>query len=263
MTAPALPVWSGATARPYAREACAVRDTLAGQVAAPVRFVEQIEDMYAAGVRTFVEAGPGRVLTGLVGQILAGRPHTALALDVPGESGLARLPHVLARLAAAGVPVDPEGLFRGRAQPLPASAPRRPGWLVNGHTVRTADGAFLPGGLRPARRVESRPGDSGAARADGGAAPGEDARQAAVLEYLRATRELVAAQRDVVLRYLGEGARLLGSPSPMRSPSPLRPRRPRQSGPFSSRRIPNPPVPVPEPGPTPPSRSRPPPGHGS
>nr|WSX24072.1 SDR family NAD(P)-dependent oxidoreductase [Streptomyces tubercidicus] len=210
VTAPALPVWSGATARPYAREACAVRDTLAGQVAAPVRFVEQIEDMYAAGVRTFVEAGPGRVLTGLVGQILAGRPHTALALDVPGESGLARLPHVLARLAAAGVPVDPEGLFRGRAQPLPASAPRRPGWLVNGHTVRTADGAFLPGGLRPARRVESRPGDSGAARADGGAAPGEDARQAAVLEYLRATRELVAAQRDVVLRYLGEGGAAVG-----------------------------------------------------
>ncbi|MCX5447780.1 type I polyketide synthase [Streptomyces nigrescens] len=236
LTAPALPVWSGSTARPYAREASAVRDTLAGQVAAPVRFVEQVEDMYAAGVRTFVEAGPGRVLTGLVGQILGGRPHTAVALDVPGESGLARLPHVLARLAAAGVPVDPEALFRGRTQPLPAAAPRRPGWLVNGHTVRTADGACLPGGLRPARRVDTGRSDTGAAReeggegallnggaapgagarsdggatpgagawSDGGAAAGDSARHAAVLEYLRTTRELVAAQRDVVLRYLGE-----------------------------------------------------------
>ncbi|WP_330479178.1 SDR family NAD(P)-dependent oxidoreductase [Streptomyces platensis] len=226
VTAPALPVWSGATARPYAREASAVRDTLADQVAAPVRFVDQIEDMYAAGIRTFVEAGPGRVLTGLVGQILGERPHTALALDVPGESGLARLPHVLARLAAAGVPVDPEALFHGRAQPLPDTPPRRPGWLVNGHTVRTADGACLPGGLRPARRVDSQGSEEGVVRreggqraaldggraapgggvAPGGAAPGDAARHEAVLEYLRTTRELVASQRDVVLRYLGEAS---------------------------------------------------------
>ncbi|MFD5396079.1 SDR family NAD(P)-dependent oxidoreductase [Streptomyces sp. NPDC127097] len=225
VTAPAFPVWSGATARPYARAASAVRDTLAGQVAAPVRFVAQIEDMYATGVRTFVEAGPGRVLTGLVGQILGERPHTALALDVPGESGLARLPHVLARLAAAGVPVDPEALFRGRAQLLPDAPPRRPGWLVNGHTVRTADGACLPGGLRPARRVDTRGSEEDAARTaggqraafdgggavsgggaapGGGAAAGDAARHDAVLEYLRTTRELVASQRDVVLRYLGE-----------------------------------------------------------
>ncbi len=199
LSGPAFPVWSGATARPYGREAAAVRDTLAGQVAAPVRFVDQIEDMYAAGVRTFVEAGPGRVLTGLVGRILGERPHTAVALDVPGEPGLARLPQVLARLAAAGVPVDPEALFRGRTRALPEEAPRRPGWLVDGHLVRTADGACLPGGLRPARRVAAAPDD-------GPAAPGEEARQHAVLEYLRGARELVVAQRDVVLRYLGETA---------------------------------------------------------
>ncbi|MGW1378754.1 SDR family NAD(P)-dependent oxidoreductase [Streptomyces sp. NPDC002446] len=199
VTGTAFPVWSGATARPYGRTAAAVRDTLAGQVAEPVRFVDQIEDMYAAGVRTFVEAGPGRVLTGLVARILGERPHTAVALDVPGESGLARLPHVLGRLAAAGVPVDPDALFRGRTRPLPESPPRRPGWLVDGHLVRTADGAFLPGGLRPARRVAAVPDE-------GPAAPGEAARQDAVLEYLRGARELVAAQRDVVLRYLGETA---------------------------------------------------------
>ncbi|QTZ96451.1 type I polyketide synthase [Streptomyces auratus AGR0001] len=205
VSAPAFPVWSGATARPYDGAPAALRSTLAGQVAAPVRFVDQIEDMYAAGVRTFVEAGPGRVLTGLVGQILGERPHTAVPLDVPGESALARLPHVLARLAAAGVPLDPEALFHGRTQILPDAAPRRPGWLVDGHVVRTADGACLPGGLRPARRVDI-PGDTAAATHEGSAAAGGLVRQDAVLEYLRTTRELVAAQRDVVLRYLGEGA---------------------------------------------------------
>ncbi|MFI0902775.1 SDR family NAD(P)-dependent oxidoreductase [Streptomyces sioyaensis] len=205
VSAPAFPVWSGATARPYDGAPAALRRTLAGQVAAPVRFVDQIEDMYAAGVRTFVEAGPGRVLTGLVGQILGERPHTAVPLDVPGESALARLPHVLARLAAAGVPLDPEALFHGRTQILPDTAPRRPGWLVDGHVVRTADGACLPGGLRPARRVDT-PGDTAAAVHEGHAAAGGLVRQDAVLEYLRTTRELVAAQRDVVLRYLGDSA---------------------------------------------------------
>ncbi|WP_241255521.1 type I polyketide synthase, partial [Candidatus Protofrankia californiensis] len=79
VTPPSVPVWSNMTAQPYPDTADAVRQTLAGQVAQPVRFVEQIEAMYAAGVRIFVEAGPGRVLTGLTSRILHGRPHTAVA----------------------------------------------------------------------------------------------------------------------------------------------------------------------------------------
>ncbi|MCX5128436.1 type I polyketide synthase [Streptomyces sp. NBC_00347] len=149
----AVPVWSNTTAGPYPATADAVRDLVARQVAEPVRFVEQVEHMYAAGVRTFVETGPGRVLSGLVGRILHDRPHTVVPLDVPGEHGLLRLVTALAELAAAGVPVAPEALFRGRTRRLPERAPRRPGWLVDGHLVRTRDGNPVPGGLRPARRV--------------------------------------------------------------------------------------------------------------
>ncbi|MFE2554198.1 SDR family NAD(P)-dependent oxidoreductase [Streptomyces sp. NPDC059355] len=149
----AVPVWSNTTAAPYPQDAEAVRGLLARQVAEPVRFVDQVEAMYAAGVRTFVEAGPGRVLSGLVGRILADRPHTAVPLDVPGEHGLTRLVTALAELAAAGVPVTPEPLFRGRTAALPDRAPRRPGWLVDGHLTRTAAGTPIPGGLRPAIRV--------------------------------------------------------------------------------------------------------------
>ncbi len=192
VTAPVLPVWSNTTARPYGTEPAVVRELLARQVAEPVRFVDQIEAMYASGVRIFVEAGPGRVLSGLVGRILGDRPHTAVPLDVRGEHGLTRLVTALAELAAAGVPVDPEPLFRGRAAALPTEAPRRPGWLVDGHLVRTADGVPVAGGLQPARRVEA----SVPAAAD-------DRREDAVLEYLRGARELVAAQRDVLLGYLG------------------------------------------------------------
>ncbi|WP_462166063.1 beta-ketoacyl synthase N-terminal-like domain-containing protein, partial [Frankia sp. AiPs1] len=154
---PRLTAWSNTTASPYPTEPDEVRATLAGQVAAPVRFVEQIEAMYAAGVRTFVEAGPGRVLSGLVGKILGSRPHRAVATDVPGESGVRRLLLAVAELAAAGVDVDPAPLFVGRNARVVSAAdvPRRPGWLIDGAYVRTADGTPIASGLRPPRQLTS------------------------------------------------------------------------------------------------------------
>ena len=202
---PRLPVWSNTTAKPYPTEPAAIRATLAAHVAEPVRFVEEIEAMYTAGVRIFVETGPGRVLTTLVGTILAGRPHTAVATDVADGPGLRRLLLALAELAAAGVPVDPAELFRGRdTHPVPAwmsgslsesAVPRRPGWVVNGHLVKTADGRYLQGGLRPAQQV--------AVSSSGPELSAEDGREAMVREFLRSTRELIAAQREVMLGYLG------------------------------------------------------------
>jgi malonyl CoA-acyl carrier protein transacylase/NAD(P)-dependent dehydrogenase (short-subunit alcohol dehydrogenase family) len=215
---PRLPVWSNTTAAPYPTEPAAIRTTLAAHVAEPVRFVEQVEAMYAAGVRVFVEAGPGRVLTQLLGTILAGRPHVAVATDLPGEPALPRLLLTLAELAVAGVPVDPARLFHGRDARLVAgsisgsTAARRPGWVVNGHVVKTADGRHLPGGMQPARQVPvpvSGPDSSGGDR---------DGREAAVLEFLRNTRELVAAQREVMLGYLSTD-----TPLPARLPVPASP----------------------------------------
>jgi acyl transferase domain-containing protein/NAD(P)H-dependent flavin oxidoreductase YrpB (nitropropane dioxygenase family)/acyl carrier protein len=202
---PRLPVWSNATASPYpggsAEQTCAL---LAGQVAQPVRFVEQIESMYAAGARIFIEAGPGRVLSQLVGKILGERPHVTVPCDVPGEPGLRSLLTALATLAVAGVAVDTTALFEGRnAELVSADAvPRRPGWLVDGHTVRTADGAYLEGALHPARQ-RSFPLAAPAAVVS---AADDDSREMTVLEFLRTSRELIASQREVVLGYLGREA---------------------------------------------------------
>ncbi|WP_329521637.1 SDR family NAD(P)-dependent oxidoreductase [Spirillospora sp. NBC_01491] len=204
LRSPAYPVWSNSTAAPYDTDPAELGATLAGQVAAPVRFVEQIEAMYAAGARVFVEAGPGRVLTGLVGAILGDRPHTAVHCDAPGDGGVERFLTALAELAAAGVPVDPLPLFAGRGARAvsAADAGPAPGWTVNGHLVRTRDGACLPNALRPAERVT---GD-------------RTTSESAVLEYLRNSREMIAAQRDVVLGLLGRPA-----PSPVPAPRPVLP----------------------------------------
>ncbi|ONH30936.1 type I polyketide synthase, partial [Pseudofrankia asymbiotica] len=199
-------VWANTTAAPYPDTAAEIRATLAGQVAAPVRFVDQVEAMYATGVRTFVEVGPGRVLTGLVGKILGKRPHRAVATDVAGEPGLRRLLLAIAELAAAGVAVDVAPLFAGRDARVvsAADAPRRPGWLVDGAFVRTADGRVVAGGLKPLARLEIESAASPAVPAVF-AAPADPTADAAVLEFLRTTRDLVSAQRDVLLGYLGRG----------------------------------------------------------
>jgi len=54
------------------REAKAVRDGLVRQVDAPVRWVELVERMAADGFDTFVEIGPGSVLSGLIRRIVRG-----------------------------------------------------------------------------------------------------------------------------------------------------------------------------------------------
>jgi acyl transferase domain-containing protein/NAD(P)H-dependent flavin oxidoreductase YrpB (nitropropane dioxygenase family) len=202
---PHLPVWANATAAPYPLGANAVRELLAEQVISPVRFAEQIEAMYAAGARVFVECGPGTVLTGLVGAILGDRPHYAVATDTPGRHGVHALLTALARLAVAGVEIDTAMLYTGRDAHLvdAAQAPRKPGWQVNGHLVRTADGTPVTGGLRPADRVAPPPAvATGTAPAPAAAAP-SDGREAVVLEFLRNSRELLAAQREAVLGLLG------------------------------------------------------------
>ena len=108
---PEVSVYANATAAPYTGDAQELRTTLANQIALPVRFAEQIEAMWRAGARTFVEVGPGSVLTNLVGKCLADREHSAVALDAKGRNGIRSLWIGLAQLAAAGVPMNFEGLW--------------------------------------------------------------------------------------------------------------------------------------------------------
>ncbi|MFC9283367.1 SDR family NAD(P)-dependent oxidoreductase [Streptomyces collinus] len=197
--APEFPVWANRTAAPYPADPDAVRAELAAQIGSPVSFAAQIEGMYEAGARIFVEAGPGTVLTRLVGQILGDRPHRTVACEPRADSGLPGWLDALARLAAAGLPVRTAWLLQGRdaVDALRTPAPRRPGWTVDGHLVRTADGALLPGALAPARRVV----ETTVTTNPQNGAPAD--RDALISEFLRTSREMIAAQRDVLLTYFG------------------------------------------------------------
>ena len=188
---PELPVWSNRTASPYDGD---VRAELAAQVGSSVRFVDEIESMYEAGARVFVEVGPGKVLTRLVEAILGDRPHVRVTTDGGVNGFLA----AAAQLAVSGVNVRTSWLFHGRdaLDVSNSTPPRRPGWTIDGQLVRTADGQYLAGGLTPARRVEFSMSQPSA---------GQDA---LISEYLRTSREMIAAQRDVLLSYFGGAANM-------------------------------------------------------
>jgi [acyl-carrier-protein] S-malonyltransferase len=63
------PVISNVTAEPLT-QAAAIRLELIAQVTSPVRWIASVQRMAADGVDTFVEIGPGNVLTGLIKRIV-------------------------------------------------------------------------------------------------------------------------------------------------------------------------------------------------
>lgn len=108
---PAAPVYSNVTAAPYSDNVGAIQEQLSGHLRSSVRFQEQIQAMYDAGVRTFIEVGPGQVLTGLAGRILGEQPHLAVASDSKSRPATTQLMHLLGQLLTHGVEVSLDDLY--------------------------------------------------------------------------------------------------------------------------------------------------------
>jgi len=111
---PRLPVYSNTTADRYPQNPTALKALLAQHISEPLRFVDEIERIYADGVRVFVETGPGLTMSGLIGRILGKRPHVALAVDAPERPGWLQLAHLLAQASTIGLPVDVSRWFCDR-----------------------------------------------------------------------------------------------------------------------------------------------------
>ena len=256
--APRVPIFSNTTAAPYPADGPSIQALLTRHFTAPVRFVEQIEALYEAGARFFIEAGAGNILTNYVTRILAGRPHTAIALDAPGREGGAQLTHLLARCAAGGLPVRLEPWFACRglsacgttelfAKQRDKSKVPPVAWIVSGHKARPANGSqqsiidtakpFF--GSTPMKPVSSstrpepddlssaaRPEPSAGARHENGEAMAQfQANMGSWLELQKQHQQ--ASQRfldlqEQALRVLGNGA---ASPAPPAAPPPAAPPR--------------------------------------
>jgi [acyl-carrier-protein] S-malonyltransferase len=86
----AIPVIGNIHAKPL-KEAQAIREELAQQIAAPVQWIRTIEYLVDAGVTIFLEIGPGQALTGMVKRIAKG----VTTLNVSSAADIEKAVHTI------------------------------------------------------------------------------------------------------------------------------------------------------------------------
>jgi acyl transferase domain-containing protein len=111
---PTIPVYCGMTAEPWPDDPDAIRTIASSAYSHPILFTQTIERMYDDGARIFIEAGPRGNLTAFVDDILRGKPHLSVPLDVFRRPGLTALNHAIGMLAASHVPMDLTRLYERR-----------------------------------------------------------------------------------------------------------------------------------------------------
>jgi acyl transferase domain-containing protein len=161
---PKFPVFSNTTAQSYSDDPAAIRRLLTEHLTKPVRFIEQIGALYEAGARTFIEVGPGSVLTRLVGRILKKRRHATIALDGGTGNAWTQFGKLLGQLFVAGKPVSTTRWFEQRGLrsigvhaylcEQRSKQIRKPtDWLVSPSGARPAVPSALNSKKRPPKRA--------------------------------------------------------------------------------------------------------------
>ncbi|HET9168013.1 MAG TPA: beta-ketoacyl synthase N-terminal-like domain-containing protein [Actinospica sp.] len=172
--APSVPVWSATIAAPFPQDAAQVRDLFVRHLVEPVRFRQMIENMYENGFRVFVQTGTGALAT-VIGDVLSGREHLAIAANSPQRSGLEQLARVAAALWVEGLesPSDQTTRQPARRSGLPMEL--------------DLGGALITLGDRAPKLALGAPG-------------------ASALDTLAATQQPVAAELAALLRETAESA---------------------------------------------------------
>ncbi|HLF87826.1 MAG TPA: SDR family NAD(P)-dependent oxidoreductase, partial [Anaerolineales bacterium] len=224
---PQKQVFSNTTGKPYPYEPEAIRQLLSEHLARPVLFQKEIEAMYAAGIRIFVETGPRAVLTGLVKQILGDRPHLAVSVDQPGRFGLMAWLKAVGQLTAAGIPVNLASLFEGRAAtrinfekpyPSPEQTYGPTTWLVSGgkavpwqtkeshpepvtllRVKLAGETPTLPENIQPPMRA-AQPTPPTLSPSD---LPPADEVGQVLMQYQQVMSQFLETQKSIMLAYLG------------------------------------------------------------
>ncbi|HEY0973487.1 MAG TPA: SDR family NAD(P)-dependent oxidoreductase [Solimonas sp.] len=229
-------VFSNATGQPYPADAGAMQAQLDEHLLSSVEFVADIEALYAAGARVFLELGPRGICAALVRQILADKPDAkAVSLDT-GMQGLKSLQLGLAELFVNGVNFDASALYAGRELPLldlarlreRAALPVLPKhvWMLSGGCARAQDETERRTGKLPALTKDARdaarakleaqmeaairarlPAGAPAATPGTAALPANTALSSeALIAYQQTMRQFLALQERVVQQFIGGGA---------------------------------------------------------
>ncbi len=149
---PKKPIFSNSTGKLFPTEPNDIRKLIKKHLLQPVEFVSQVEEMQKSNTTIFVELGPGRILTNLVGRILNEKEHLALSVD-GSESGVSTFISTIAKLWTQGLAINLEKLFDNRnVKTIPlhklavdyAIAPPKPtSWMINGHGAKPVNPALI------------------------------------------------------------------------------------------------------------------------
>jgi polyketide-type polyunsaturated fatty acid synthase PfaA len=102
-----IPVYTNVTGKPYPSDLQDMQEILKRHLVNPVLFKDEIENIYAAGGRCFVEFGPRHVLTNLVKDTLGDRPYVAVALNTsPQKDSDRQLREAVVQLQVAGLSLN-------------------------------------------------------------------------------------------------------------------------------------------------------------
>ncbi|MCG8475911.1 MAG: acyltransferase domain-containing protein, partial [Cytophagales bacterium] len=100
-------VFSNTSGKAYTNNPSEYSAVLTQHMLNPVLFKNQIENIYAAGGRVFVEFGPKNILSNLVKDILGDRPHQRITLNAnPKKNSQAVLLEAVVQLAVLGIEVQ-------------------------------------------------------------------------------------------------------------------------------------------------------------
>jgi len=206
---PKIQVWSNTTAEIYPTKATEIKERLSEHLVKPVLFSKQLENMYNAGARIFVEAGPGRVLTGLVQHTL-GDDIVAIQTENKGNDGITYLLKALGQYLSTGKEFNLEKLFESRKVSTididnsEQYKKKATTWFINGQNAIPSDKKMLSGEIYPITKIFST--NMGKEMFSGNINPDK-----VMMEYLDSLkkmidnqREMIQNQRDVMLGYFGQ-----------------------------------------------------------
>lgn len=202
---PALPVYSNTTGGRHSDDPETIRRLLARHFSEPVHFEEEIRRIHADGARVFVECGPGKILTDLVGRILKDSPVAAIPIEAPGRDGWTQFAHAIARMFSLGLPASTAAWFAGRglaeegldallAREAAACQVKRSDWILGPTGATPANGESSAKKSSPAVR-SAAPNGAHRPVASPIAAPTGDGDPAAA-PVLAASAEVVNAPKD-------------------------------------------------------------------
>ncbi len=134
---PKVKVYANGTGQPHPDNPAEIKTALEQHILKPVLFRDEIQNIYEAGGRIFVEFGPKNVLTNLVGNILEGKPYAAVALNANAKKDSDRqLREAVMALRVVGLPL-------GGFDPFEETRPVKPARKKSPVTVQLNGGFYI------------------------------------------------------------------------------------------------------------------------